>query len=205
MGQDARTVISIAIAAAAAVAIFGGPFAAAGPRPVPLVVLFKGAGSMQTAAAAAAEAGTPLAASGNSAPLALRADATRVSLAPPQVKGQAGLSVRLRALAPEDQIYLILQKLGITGATAIGYDVFFDLPAGDKPDIQNPHYVGNFNFFDTESGQRNAVFNITDLVRSLAGNGTLGEQPTVTIVPTGQLEADAKPTIDKAVVVAVPQ
>src|SRR4029077_5624148 len=106
IGQDARTGISIAIAAAAAVAIFGGPFAAAGSRPVPLVVLFKGASSMQTAAA---EAGTPLAASSNSAPLALRADATRLSLAPPQVKGQAGLSERLRALAPEDQIYLILQ------------------------------------------------------------------------------------------------
>jgi hypothetical protein len=202
MGQDARTVISIAIATAAAAVIFGGPFAAAGPRPVPLVVLFKGAGSMQ---AIAAEASTPLAASDNSVPLSLGADTTRVTLAPPEVALQAGLRERLRALAPADQIYLILQKLSITGATAIGYDVFFDLPAGIKPDTQSPYYVGNFNFFDAESGRRSAAFNITDLVHSLTSKGTLGERPTVTIVPTGQLEADAKPTIDKAVVVAVPQ
>jgi hypothetical protein len=203
MGHNVRTSAAIAVASVAAVAAtVGAIFAAVGPRPMPLVVLFKGAGSMQ---AVAAEAGTPLASSGNSAPLVLGSDITRVILAPPEVKEKAGLSARLHALAPEDQIYLILQKLGITGTTAIGYNVFFDLPAGAKPDTQNPYYVGNFNFFDAESGHRNAVFNITDLVHSLSSNGTLGEQPTVTIAATGQLEANATPTIDKAVVIAVPQ
>lgn len=161
----------------------------------------QGAGAMQ---AIAAEASTPLATSDNSAPLALHGDTTRVTLAP-ELKGENALADRLHTLAPQEQVYLVLEKLSISGATAIGYDVYFDLPEGAKPDAQSPNYVGNFNFFDAESGRRNAAFNITDLVRGLSRDGALGAAPTVTIVPTGQLEADAKPTIAKAVVIAVPQ
>lgn len=202
MGPAVRIVVFAGLAVAATAAIGGVAFGAGGPQAAPLVALLKGIGSMQ---AVAAEASTPLASSGNSEPLALRAEPTRVTLAPaPETKEKGALRERLRALAPADRIYLILQKLSVAGPTAIGYDVFFDLPAGAKPDTNSPHYVGNFNFFDAESGHRNAVFNITDLVRSLSSKGTLGEQPTVTLVPTGQLKANAKPTIDKAVVVAVP-
>src|SRR5262249_2267529 len=140
MGRDRRKVIT-AVVTATVISMFA---TAAAP---PLFAVLQGAGPMP---AVAAETGTPLAASDNSAPLALRGDAMRLTLAPPEPKGPPALAARLQTLAPHDQIYLVLERLNITGATAIGYDVFFDLPEGAKPDTQSSHYVGNFNFFDAE-------------------------------------------------------
>jgi hypothetical protein len=140
----------------------------------------------------------PLVASTNREPLALGASPTHVTLAAP-AGGPAGatLAERIRALPPAAQVYLIIEHLSVTAPTTIGYEVELGLgPAGEA--------VGNFNFFDVQADRRDVAFNITDLVRGLARNGTLGESPTVTFVPTGPPEEGTGPAVDKVVIAVVP-
>jgi len=142
------------------------------------------------------DASPPLAASDNSEPVRLGGDAVRVVLAAPP--GQASFASRVRATA--DEVYLVLQNLQVAASTVVGYKVYLTAEANAAA---GKHLVGNFNFFDAESGRRSAAFNISDVVRPLAASGRLGEHPTVTIMPTGSPEAGANPAIGRIVIVAV--
>jgi len=127
-------------------------------------------------------------------PLLLGDQATSVKLA----ASQGALGTRL----PAGQIYLVLDKIRAEAAVQAVYEVYFDLPAGAAPSRGHPHYVGDFNFFDAESGRRGASFNITDLVAELQRRGALGDSPTVTIVPNGAPAAAARPSIGSIAIVA---
>ncbi len=153
---------------------------------------------------AAAEHDAMLAESSVTTALTLGASPVSVTLKPPAA-ATAGLNKRLLALGGTDQVYLLLQGLQANAPVDASYDVYLNLPVGHAPARGDSYYIGNFNFFDSESGRRSAVFNVTDRLRSLAGADALGEQPTVTIVPSGHPDAAATPTIARVLLVTAPR
>lgn len=146
-----------------------------------------------------------LATTADAQPLALDAPAgvpLRVMLAPPPTVS-ANLGQALQTAAMRDQIYLSLQGLRIDRPVTAVFDVYFGLPAGTAPSPDGPYYVGDFSFFDAQSGRKSAVFNVTDRVRGLLGTRLLAEQAAVTIVAKGQSGNVAKPTIGKVELLAI--
>ena len=118
---------------------------------------------------------------------------------------QGAVGARLRALRADEQVYLVLNQLRAEGAVEAVYEVYLDLPAGTAPSRDNPHYAGDVNFFDAQSGRRGASFNITDLVAGLQRNGALGDSPTVTIVPNGTASVAARPSVGSIAIVTRPR
>jgi len=124
----------------------------------------------------------PLAQSSQREPLTLGDKPVSVTLAPsPETPGS--LQSRVGALAPSDQLYLVLQGLRADQPVGTGYQVYLDLPAGTAPARDGGHYVGDLNFFNAAPGRRSAMFNVTSLLQALRSHGGLSDHPTVTIAP----------------------
>jgi hypothetical protein len=92
------------------------------------------------------------------------------------------------------QTYLVLQNIFAESPPGIGYDVYLDLPAGRTPPGRgDAHYVGTFHFFDANpSRPREARFNITQKLVTLAAEGLLSKAPSVTVVPGAATQAESR-------------
>jgi tyrosinase len=130
----------------------------------------------------------------------------RLNLTPPKPKGRAAVRPvpeQIKALAPEKSVYLVLQNVHAAAAPGVHYDVYLDLPEGAKPNQDSPNYVGTINFFgvtmmnDKMASMKPRTFSldVTDKVKALAARGELTNTPSVTLVPQGEPNEAAKPTI----------
>jgi tyrosinase len=110
---------------------------------------------------------------------------------------------RVKALPPAARVYLVLKDVQADAAPGVHYDVYLDLPQGAQPNHELPNYVGTINFFGvTMTADKHAAmkprtfsFDVTDNIQILAAKGELTPTPEVTIVPQGEANAGAKPTI----------
>ena len=140
----------------------------------------------------AAETDNALAASDHG-PVKLGAGPTRVRLSTPS----GMLTQRLKTLPPAGEVYLILRGINTNAPPGITYNVYLDGPEDAHfSGTADPHYVGSFSFFETGPSKQ-AVFNVTNQVKKLGDS-----EPTVTVVPAGTPEQDARPTLDKVLLVA---
>jgi tyrosinase len=132
----------------------------------------------------------------------------RLNLTPP--KPAAGLTARplalreqVKALGPEKNVYLVLKDVHADAAPGVHYDVYLDLPQGATPSLDSPNYVGTINFFgvtmmkDKMASMKPRTFSldVTDKVKGLEAHGGLTETPSVTLVPQGEPNEAAKPSI----------
>lgn len=130
---------------------------------------------------------------------------TRVNLvrtaAPPTAGAQApALREQIKALAPTQNVYLLLQNVMAEAPVGVVYDVYLDPPQGATLSTDSPNYVGTINFFAvTMSSEMTAMkprdfsLNVTDKVKDI----NLTETPAVTLVPQGEPNEAAKPMIGK--------
>lgn len=153
------------------------------------------------------EASNMLAAAG---PVPLASEPVRVQLNAPEASTarvpEAALDMRIRKLALDARIYLVMSKLQAAAQPNVLYDVYVATSekAGAKPSAR--HRVGTMNFFNAVShsddeahsvinDERFVSFEITSLMRRLQLDGQLKAQPWVTIAPAGEPETDARPVI----------
>jgi tyrosinase len=142
-------------------------------------------------------------------PVTLEAGPKRILLKTglPKTGAMAGpppsLSASVQGLKASEQLYLVLRDLSANTAPGVLYNVYLNLPEGTKPESSETNYVGSINFFDavghhehaTEQPSRFVSFDISELAKKLQSSGGLGEEASVTIVPAGEPESDAKPVI----------
>jgi hypothetical protein len=112
-------------------------------------------------------------------------------------------AARLRAAPQGEPVYLMVEGVHADAAVEATYEVYLGLPAGAAPRRDDPHYVGDFNFFDAEARPRNVSFNITRLFARLRAAGALTDTPTVTIVPNGRPAPAARAGIGRLAIVAI--
>ncbi len=136
--------------------------------------------------------------------VALGAAPVRVNLRPTT----AALSTRLESLSENRRLYLILRNLSAATTPEAIYRVYLDLPEGVPDDPLNSHYAGSFNFFDAAGHEEHAAhaskpysYDITTVVANLQARGVLKPEHTVTIVPSGQPSAEAKPVVGEISIV----
>jgi tyrosinase len=142
------------------------------------------------------------------ASLTLGAAPTRVALTLPTppvagVTPQAFAPLALQAPVGRNY-YLVLRDITVQGDPGTAtYNVHFDLPEGaPAPSTEDPTYVGTLNFFGVQPGHdhgdgggHEAAFDVTEVVRKLQASGKLSDQPSVTLVPRGEGQDQAKPTV----------
>jgi hypothetical protein len=82
------------------------------------------------------------------------------------------------------------------------------LPPGIAPKPDGPHYVGSLNFFNAPKSGSGAArdsrfysFDVTDLLKTLQSNKSLGDAATVTIVPADKPRSSARPIIGEIALV----
>jgi tyrosinase len=160
-------------------------------------------------AAAAAPAAATTVAKSQAGPIALGAAPVRVNVqaaASPTAAapGAAPLAARLSALPENRRLYLVINNIKAEAPPETLYRVYLDLPEGTPPsDPINSNYVGSFNFFDavphgddhSAHGSKPVSFDVTNVVANLDARGLLKADHTVTIVPSNDPAADAKPVV----------
>ena len=138
--------------------------------------------------------------------LKLERTPVRLNLAPVKPKSGAktiALREQVKALAPEKNVFLVLKDVQAAAPPGVHYDVYLDLPEGAKPSHDSPNYVGTINFFgvtmmnDKMASMRPRTFSldVTEQVRALEAHGGLSDTPAVTLVPQGEPNEAAKPSI----------
>jgi hypothetical protein len=114
------------------------------------------------------------------------------------------LASHLRSLASDKRVYLVIGEMSAAEQPGVPYEIFFDLPASGKADVQSASYVGTITFFNAvklESAAPNSndprffSFDVTGIIRNLQSKKMLTEETTVVVKPAGTPAAEAKPRI----------
>lgn len=126
------------------------------------------------------------------APIALESGTVTVVLK--ASRSEKSVKDLVSSAGPNRKFYLIIGELNAAQQPGVAYHVFFNLPSGIKPELNNPYYAGTVNFYNavrlegadpTAKDQRVFSFDITRLVRDLLSKAKLGAEVTVTLKPGG--------------------
>ena len=122
------------------------------------------------------------------------------------VRGHA-LGPALDALGSR-RLYLVVRDLRTVEQPGVLYHLYLDLPAGTAVDKADPWHAGILNFFNAPppgAPEPEGVFqsfDVTSLVRSLRARGQLAERVKLSIIPVGEADPKARPTIGVVELVA---
>jgi tyrosinase len=169
------------------------------------LLVIAGLAAMTTGVSAMAAESFETLATSASKPVALGAGPVAVTLAP--VSGNAAsLSARVATVRQDRKVYLVARGLGTNEQPEVVYQIYLALPQGAAPKPDGPHYVGSLNFFNATSGSARSdprfySFDVTDLLKKLQSDKSLGDAATVTIVPADKPRASAKPVIGEIALV----
>ena len=135
--------------------------------------------------------------------------------APPEVSQPVPLATAVRDLRPERRLFLVVRGLSADVQPGIVYHLYLNMPANTPPARRQRYYVGTINFFhgddhgghaghaagETMGQERFRSFDVTDLIRRQHSARTLGAQPMLTVVPSGQPAAAATPVVGEITLV----
>jgi hypothetical protein len=169
-------------------------------------LVIAGVAAMTTGVNVMAAESPEMLATSASKPVALGAGPVAVTLAP--AGSAAPLSARVATVRQDRKVYLVVKGLGTDEQPDVIYQVYLGLPPGVAPKPDGLHYVGSLNFFNApKSGPAAArdprfySFDVTDLLKTLQSNKSLGDAATVTIVPADTPRDSARPMIGEIALV----
>jgi tyrosinase len=147
----------------------------------------------------------------SAASVALGDSPVKVTLDPtPTMAGQQALafSTRVKSLPAGNRFFLIVKDLRAEQQPGVLYDLYLELPADAKDEKRKDYYVGSINFFHAAGHKPHGAqqpqmkgpekfisFDVTELAKKLHSLNLLAEKATLTIVPSGDPAAEAKPVI----------
>ena len=131
-----------------------------------------------------------------------------VALEPPPETPGVPLTQHVAALQPDKSLYLVVEHLRADVAPGVLYHVYFDMPKDTPAGQAGSYYIGALHFFGAthhEGSDAAAAaatvppkffsFDVTDVAKRLQAAGKLNAKPTLTIVPSGEPESEAKPIV----------
>jgi tyrosinase len=149
--------------------------------------------------------------------VALTSGTVRVNLQlAPAIEGAVGpLDERIRTLAPDKHLYVVLRELHADAQPEVLYHVYLNLPQGITPNNGGDYYVGTINFFEAAahgsdhnmetpaSGTSPKFYglNATQVAKRLQNRGLLKAQPSLSIVASGSPVEQARPVIGEVLLV----
>jgi tyrosinase len=153
----------------------------------------------QLVAALAVHANTAAA----SGPVSLGGEPVSVALATAgAAAGNANFSAQIATALQTSQVYVVLNNIQVRQEPGVVYAVYLNVPQGSKPAPDDPGYVGTLNFFGVHGEHAGAghdgvrvAFLATDVLKTLQQQGRSAPQPTVTLVPQGDIVPGAEPKI----------
>jgi tyrosinase len=142
----------------------------------------------------------------------------KVTLAAPATAAAQPLAERIAALPANRHLYLVVRGLKANLQPGTLYHVYLELPDEAAGEHREHYLVGSLNFFDAaghgDHGEHAAAggssgggegkfysFDVTDLARELAAAGKLGAEPSLTVLPGDQPEAEAQPVVGEMTLV----
>jgi hypothetical protein len=118
--------------------------------------------------------------------------------------GQALASV-LASRRPDRRPTLVLRGLRAETPPGVLYHLYLGLEPGESPAPDDPRHIGVVNFFDAERGKPGFYsFDLERALEALRAAGPLPEPLTVTVIPAGAPDAEARPVIGSAELVLQP-
>jgi hypothetical protein len=126
-----------------------------------------------------------------------------VALATPgAAAGNANFSAQIATALQTSQVYVVLNNIQVRQEPGVVYAVYLNVPQGSKPAPDDPGYVGTLNFFGVHGEHAGAghdgvrvAFLATDVLKTLQQQGRSAPQPTVTLVPQGDIVPGVEPKI----------
>lgn len=126
-------------------------------------------------------------------PVKLGAGAVSVQLSPASPGEIAKLASVLKALKPDEHLYVVLRDIRAQQAPGVLYDVYLDLPGGALAAQRAPYAIGTINFYNAVGNPGFFFsFDITDAARLLESRNQLSERTTITFAPSGNAEPNAE-------------
>jgi tyrosinase len=132
---------------------------------------------------------------------------TQVLTAPPSPNATLPLGERIKKLAPGKRLFVVVNGLQSTIQPGIAYDLYLDLPAAAGGQ-RSAYFVGSIHFFDSVAHQghmpdlnRPFSFDVTDLAKKLAAEGTLKATAELTFAPAGTPAAGAVPLVGEVSII----
>lgn len=113
---------------------------------------------------------------------------------------RVALASRLRALASNHALYVIIDGLTARGTPENVYNVYFDLEDGPAAKgTSDPRYIGTLQFYGAVGASvesaKGSAFNVTDLIRNLQLRNPESTVISVTLVPIGTPAKGAHPAV----------
>lgn len=135
---------------------------------------------------------------------------TQLRLAAPAQPHALLMQQGVKALTPNQAVFLVLRNVEADAAPGVTYDIYLDLPAGTAPSNDLPNFIAPLNFFGvTPMSDRMAMpmprtfsYDVTEKVKALQAAGQLSNTPIITLVPQGAPDTAAKPTIGQVQLVS---
>ena len=128
----------------------------------------------------------------------LKHDGVQVELDPANA-AKHWLADQMGGLQGRSRIYLVLRDLSTEKAPGVLYQIRLNLPPDQKNDPPENLAVGTINFYASQSRSRQSdfffSFDVTDLMKSLAGRNLLSDRLTITITPEETPLGASEPTI----------
>jgi len=105
----------------------------------------------------------------------------------------------------ENKLILQLEDLQYEKSGGVYYEVYLDLPAGEKPEAKSPNFVGALSPFALKphaapghplkvASKVAAEYDISNIVRMLSARGAWNaKEATVTLVPRGLVDREGEP------------
>lgn len=144
--------------------------------------------------------------------VSLSTEPAQATLAPAGAAAES-IASRVKKLRPGHRFYLVIRDLKAEAPPEAAFHVYLDMPPDTPPARRRAYYAGTIHFFDavahedhgsTMSGDDKFFsFDVTTVAKRLAAQNKLKPAPAVTIVPTGEPNAEARPVVGEIKLIEV--
>jgi tyrosinase len=122
----------------------------------------------------------------------------------PPPSGPGPLSEAAKMAALPRRVVLSIEQINFDKNPGVGYEIYINLPEGEKPSYKSPHYAGTLHFFGlyhvkADAKRSQVQFDISRVAAYLMEKQQWAQQLRITYVPRGPLGEKKEAATSKSV------